>query len=290
VVGFAPWSVFLGPVAWSALGRRARADAPVEATSLPAPYRFLWCWIAVYAVFFSLSATKLPNYVLPIYPPLALLTGRFLDRWRREAVQIPAWLFHAALSCLLLMGAGMAAGLILAAGVLDLSWLRGRKLPGLEEWALMGVIPVLGGLGAWWCVSRQRRLGMIVSVGAAAVGLVAALAAGSLSVDAHKAARPLAQAIEAHQTEREIRVGCYQYYQPSLVFYCRREVTRFQEEAETLEFLHYPIPVYLLVPEKAWPALAAKVGTPCRVVGRHYDLYRGCEVVVVTNQAGSGPS
>jgi 4-amino-4-deoxy-L-arabinose transferase-like glycosyltransferase len=257
---------------------------------LPARYRFLWCWIAVYLVFFSLSATKLPNYVLPIYPPAALLTARFLDRWRRGAVEVPSWLVQAALSCLLLTGLGIALGLMLAGGFVDRAALRGRKLPGLEEWALVGVIPIVGAAAAWWCVRRQQRLGMIVSVGLTAGGLVGALAAGSLSVDAHKAARPLAHAILAHQTEREIRVGCYQFYQPSLVFYCRREVSRFEREADTLEFLHYPIPVYLLVPEQAWPGLAAKVGIPCQVVGRHYDLYRGCEVVAVTNQSDSAPS
>ena len=33
-----------------------------------------------------LSETKLPNYILPVYPPMALLTARFLDRWRRGVV------------------------------------------------------------------------------------------------------------------------------------------------------------------------------------------------------------
>jgi 4-amino-4-deoxy-L-arabinose transferase-like glycosyltransferase len=284
VLGFAPWSIFLAPVFWSGLGKRARADATTEDGSLPPAYRFLWCWISVYVVFFSLSATKLPNYVLPIYPPAALLTGRFLERWRRGTVHVPQWLLHVVLGCLVLTGVGTGIGLMIASGIMDISALRGRKLPGLERWAVLGMVPILGALGAWWCLGRQRRLGVIISVGLAAVGFVGSLAAGSLGVDAHKAARPLADAIRAHQTEREIRVGCYQYYQPSLVFYCRREVTRFQNEAEALEFLHYPIPVYLLVPETTWQGLAAKVGMVCQVVARHYDLYRGCAVVVVTNQ------
>src|SRR5262249_23235832 len=45
--GFAPWSVFLGLVAWFGLGRCARIDTssadPEQA--IPAAYRFLWCWI-----------------------------------------------------------------------------------------------------------------------------------------------------------------------------------------------------------------------------------------------------
>src|SRR5262249_39047799 len=37
---------------------------------------FLWCWIVVYFAFFSAARTKLPNYILPIYPAVALLTAR----------------------------------------------------------------------------------------------------------------------------------------------------------------------------------------------------------------------
>jgi hypothetical protein len=219
---------------------------------------------------------------------VALLTGRFFDRWRRGAVAVPGSLLHAALGCLFLVGVGSGLGLLVAGGRWDLSLLRGRTLPGLEQWAPIGVLPVLGALGGWWFLSRQRRLGVLVSVGLSAAAFIGALAVGSRSIDAHKAIRPLAQALQAHQTKREIRVGCYQYYQPSLVFYCRREVTRLPEEGNALEFLRYPIPVYLLAPEAVWPTLAAKAGVPCQVIGRHYDLYRGCQVILVTNCPAAG--
>src|SRR5207245_11270297 len=121
-VGFAPGSVFLGLAGWYATGRRAREELPRatlpllaatvreraasdtrsltvaasggsvadSSTCLPATYRFLWCWFAVYFVFFSLAGTKLPNYILPVYPPLAILTARFLQRWRIGTIQPPA--------------------------------------------------------------------------------------------------------------------------------------------------------------------------------------------------------
>jgi hypothetical protein len=37
---------------------------------------FLWCWSGLIFVFFSVSGGKLPTYVLPCFPPLALLLGR----------------------------------------------------------------------------------------------------------------------------------------------------------------------------------------------------------------------
>src|SRR5262249_38158601 len=169
IVGLAPWSVFLGPTIAYALGRQARADEVTEswaylpsvrwkqAIALPAAYRFLWCWVAVYLLFFSASATKLPNYVLPVYPPLAVLTARFLDRWRRGMIAPPGWVMHASLVCLVLIGVSVALGLMLASGAIEAPFRR--KLPGLETWAAVGIVPVLGAAAAWWCLRRQRRTG-----------------------------------------------------------------------------------------------------------------------------------
>ncbi|MXV36374.1 MULTISPECIES: glycosyltransferase family 39 protein [unclassified Saccharibacter] len=43
--------------------------------------RFLLCWIIPHWVFFELLATKLPHYVLPTFPAIALLTAASLIAW-----------------------------------------------------------------------------------------------------------------------------------------------------------------------------------------------------------------
>src|SRR5258708_20035790 len=43
---------------------------------------FLVLWIAVVFVFFSISGSKLPSYILPLFPALALLIGRRLAEAR----------------------------------------------------------------------------------------------------------------------------------------------------------------------------------------------------------------
>ena len=94
---------------------------------------------------FTVAATKLPNYVLPTAPPLALLTARFLVRWRRGAVAPPLWVLRVSLSLLLLLGVAVSLGLAVVGGVLPL--LRSqRTLPGLEIWALLGLVPVVAAL------------------------------------------------------------------------------------------------------------------------------------------------
>jgi 4-amino-4-deoxy-L-arabinose transferase-like glycosyltransferase len=275
---------------WRATQSERPATTPIAASAglLVAPataYRFLWCWIGVYIVFFSLSGTKLPNYILPIYPAVALFIARFLERWWSGAVAIPDRRFQFCLALLAPLGIGIALGFLVAGGAIELPGLWGRYLPGLQSWALLGTVPVLGGAAASWCLRRQLRGGVVLSLAAMAVVFAGVLAAwGGMAVDAFKAPRPLVQSAGADDTGREIRVGCYQYYQPSLVFYCRRGVWNMQEEREPLEFMRCPLQVYLFVPEAVWQELAGKVGAPCRLLASHYDLYRNCRVVVVTNR------
>ena len=65
-VAFLPWSVFL-PGA-------LRAPRQGEA------YRLTVLWTVIPLAFFSLAATKLPHYLLPIFPALAVLVGAAWDR------------------------------------------------------------------------------------------------------------------------------------------------------------------------------------------------------------------
>jgi len=72
IVGILPWLTVL---AWTL--PRAWAGSPVERNSFCWP-RFALCWAAFILVFFSASGSKLPSYVLPMAPALALIVGREL--------------------------------------------------------------------------------------------------------------------------------------------------------------------------------------------------------------------
>src|SRR5262249_29904555 len=151
-----------------------------------------------------------------------------------------------------------------------------RLLPGLERWVFLGAIPILGAFGAAWCLRRQRRTGLIASLALASGLFIGPLAVwGGSTLDAHKAPRQLASAIAAHQVERDIRIACYSYSQPSLVFYCRREVLFLADENQAIEFLRSPLQVFLIVPQQMWPGLASKVPVPHTILAQRHDLYRG---------------
>src|SRR5437660_8722558 len=89
---------------------------------------FLVCWAVVYVGFFSLAQTKLPNYILPAYPPLALLTARFLDRWRVGAARPARWIMPLALGYLALVGVVSAVGQFVASGVVLPCIVRARAV------------------------------------------------------------------------------------------------------------------------------------------------------------------
>lgn len=89
----APWWYFLpllaiGALPWTSLWLAAvksswRADAGAGFQ----PRRFLWIWIAVVVIFFSASHSKLPPYIAPVFPALALLTAEALPRMRAVTVR-----------------------------------------------------------------------------------------------------------------------------------------------------------------------------------------------------------
>src|SRR5262249_43486214 len=87
-----PWSFYLlSPLAqrdfWASLSRRRQASS--ESTPDDRLRLFLLLWIAAPIVFFSFSGSKLPGYILPIFPAVALIIGRELERWWSDESQPP---------------------------------------------------------------------------------------------------------------------------------------------------------------------------------------------------------
>ena len=96
---FAPWSAFL-PGGISAFIRRHKACAEA--------YAILAAWALPPFLLFSLAATKLPHYILPVFPPAALVAAAALEAWRSEKpsgsdrswLRAGAWVLAAVSLCL----------------------------------------------------------------------------------------------------------------------------------------------------------------------------------------------
>ena len=74
-VGAIPWSFFAPPVV-SATRKLAAADSLT---------RYCLCWFATSFLFFSVCGGKLPTYILPCFPALAVITADALFEYPNEA-------------------------------------------------------------------------------------------------------------------------------------------------------------------------------------------------------------
>jgi len=75
--GLLPWTGFLPRALLRALrGHHDQQDASATRFSL----RFSVVWVVLICAFFSASSSKLPSYILPVFPALAVLIGHELTR------------------------------------------------------------------------------------------------------------------------------------------------------------------------------------------------------------------
>jgi len=71
IFGFLPWSIFLPLGTWQGFREK---EPRIKKANL-----FLLIWIFVIFIFFSLSRSKLPTYIFPLFPALAVSVGRLWD-------------------------------------------------------------------------------------------------------------------------------------------------------------------------------------------------------------------
>jgi 4-amino-4-deoxy-L-arabinose transferase-like glycosyltransferase len=231
-IGFLPWSAYL-PVAITRLRfwqiQRWRQQPRASHLSL-----FALIWFGVILGFFTIAATKLPSYTLPLLPAAAILVALFwsdqLDKPLHlssvRPVNRAVWLTH-------LANIGLA--LILAVAVfLSPNWLGNEpEMPELAELVQQSGIALWG--SAIWLTIALIELGLLLGqrsqwiwtvqlLGWVAFVLMTLLPAAEI-VDAQRQLplRQIAAEIVQQQQPNEpvLMVG----RKPSLVFYTQRSIT-----------------------------------------------------------------
>ncbi|MGA8762375.1 MAG: glycosyltransferase family 39 protein [Candidatus Sulfotelmatobacter sp.] len=156
---------------------------------------YAWCWLIVPLVFFSLSQSKLPGYILPAIPAGAILLVEYLRQVLAEGEVGPVskWLvvLHA-----------LAAAAPIVPALLIVYLATQHRLPGgLPMFVAMAVAFVLCAGIALTLVSRMGlRMLRFVTLVPVVLTVAAVLKLGSNALDHTLSARPLAQEISGMET------------------------------------------------------------------------------------------
>ncbi|MDQ7858347.1 MAG: glycosyltransferase family 39 protein [Armatimonadota bacterium] len=210
LVGSYPWTAFAA--AGLVLLWRRRAEAASQVV-------LLWCAITV--AFYTAAGTKLPNYVLPVYPVLALAVARL---WTAAADRAPD-------ATRLMRGATLLLPLPAALLVAAMAWYGTTQYPS----EVAGLVPVVavtaaalaaGPLLAWGLLLVRRPEGAFAALVAAMAAVVPVLVHHTLpAIEGYRPIPRVARLIAAQPgpPARVLAVGLSR--SPSLAYYSGRPVT-----------------------------------------------------------------
>lgn len=207
LVGLLPWTSALP---W--LGRDANADGQRPARVL------LVAWCGFVLVFFSLSGSKLPSYILPMFPALTLLcahalrTASPLALRRHLLVPVAVWVALAAVA------ATQRGWFVTPTTTVE-------AVSSLALGVAVGAIVFLSGAAlAWWCLERSRVTAAVASIG------TAHLIAFSIILQSHdvygqlRSSKQIVQVVQAYEGGTEVPVFTVATYDQTLPFYLGRSV------------------------------------------------------------------
>jgi 4-amino-4-deoxy-L-arabinose transferase-like glycosyltransferase len=207
LIGMVPW---VGMLPQSLIAALRRDGAP----TVFKPKLMLLIWAAFIFFFFSYSSSKLPGYVLPIFPALALLMAVYLESAARASR-----LFGAALLA--------AVGLAAMAAVPFMTRVHGGDailMQAAQPWALAaGFIALAGGALALLHARHLRRDMMVLTMAGAAFLFTELILAGFQPFSRERAGQALAPTIRAEMTA-DTKIYSVGTYDQSLTFYLRHTV------------------------------------------------------------------
>lgn len=222
LVGFFPWSCFWVPT-WlqvsGTLRNRCSSENRVEMESATkAATVFLVCWVAVQVGVFSIARTKLPSYVTPCYPALAILTATTLVSYCRglwvnaESSIHPGWMYSS-------LGGLVLSGFVMSGGL----WFgMQRYLPEAMWLAVIGLVPVIAGSALCWCLYQRKVEWMLPGLSLSACLIVLSLfALGATTLGKYQRSVDLLASVRDRE---EVYVGTYRCLESSWVYYGQKPI------------------------------------------------------------------
>ncbi|PHV08507.1 phospholipid carrier-dependent glycosyltransferase [Janthinobacterium sp. BJB412] len=208
IPGIMPWLGVLPQSLFAAL-RRERSTFQ--------PKLMLLVWAVFIFFFFSYSSSKLPGYILPVFPALALLVAVYLENASRRQRML-------------------AAGLLVAVGLVGLAFVPGitgmqvrhpsetALLEAYQPWVLAAALLAAGGGALALMHARHlRRDATVLTLALAGFLATQAILAGFEPYGKMRAGAALVPAIQA-ELGADTKIYSVSTYEQSLTFYLRRTV------------------------------------------------------------------
>lgn len=277
LLGGIPWTAFWPAAAAYHLRRRRDHDGSL----------FVLLWCAITFVFYSAAGTKLPNYVLPIYPIAAVGVAAFWDRALRSTKEPagispePSGGAHA-----IGMSVWVLAALIAALSVGIAGYLRRLYPDPFHTFGHVLVVPAaafaIGGFAVLVITAGFHRplVGFVALCATMAVTWVGVLAAVVPVVEAQKPMKPLALAIRSALQPGDRIVGYRLSIYSSLIFYTDHPVEWVDAPDALRQAVCGPGRVFVVITSQGWEAVRRILRVPLEL----YAERGGTRVFLKPNQ------
>jgi 4-amino-4-deoxy-L-arabinose transferase-like glycosyltransferase len=220
LLGMLPWTVLM----FDALLRTWKSGARV--VKVFSPERFLLVWVVFVYVFFSISDSKLPSYLLPIFPSLALLMGRQLAGMKARRLfwmTIPSLVAVAILLCIAPFAASTAD-----------TPLQQQMYSNYSVWLVIALVIWLIGMGtAIWLLRRENKMVAVIVLAFSSLVATQTAVSGYNTIAPERSSYMLADAIRP-LVKPDVPFYSVFCYEQTLPFYLKRTFTLvdFQDEMD----------------------------------------------------------
>jgi 4-amino-4-deoxy-L-arabinose transferase-like glycosyltransferase len=235
IAGVLPWTFFLVPAVCRLRSLKPRINEKDSLLTLA------WIWFIIPLLFFSISESKLPGYLLPVFPALAIIIGAELERIiageQTRLIKIAEWL----------------TAFVTVAVTLGFCWyLKKVGAQGSGFAILLWIVPVAFALLGLWVLAKSKRREALGCVAAAVFSVIIGgasllfpqlnneISLKRLSLEAAAALRP------------DEKIGFYILKEFSPVFYAQGRVVCGMGEGDVLNALRED---KLVAPLELYPSL-----------------------------------
>lgn len=252
-IGLMPFSVFLPQTV-----KHIWQNRHIEAVF------YLSIIVFIYITFFAISKTKLPNYTVPVYPPLAILLANYIS----DIKPTKSLLYSLLLLGFLGIGLTLISYLMLA---------QNEYLYMLKNYTFYFSILLIGSLIAIYYYGKKDITKIVISIAGSGI-LLAILTLGIVlpKIDEESSVRHILKFIE-----RDRSISYYKRFNPAFAFYIRKKIEPLENKEQVEKFLNRDEKVYILTREEFLKEIE---GLNFKLVTKKKDIFENPVSVLLTNK------